>query len=169
MSFRSNKGQANFFVSLLINLNKIAPQNCLQGITCSPLQPYMPVQEVNKILLPCWVALCMNITSRVGSVPLSVVLCRMTLVWGPVSLFLCSGGALFNYFRKCQSQSAHVVSFLVKGYYFLCSVCVVAEGLGRLGEKVDGGQPGLLEGLLVFLRDRGNSLHPWQTFVIDSL
>lgn len=70
----------------------------------------------------------MNITDRTGSVHLNVH-CR-SLVWTPVPVFLCSGGALFNYFRKCWSQSAHVVSFLVKGYNFLCSVCVVAAGLG---------------------------------------
>lgn len=91
----------------------------------------------------------------------------MTLDWPPVPLFLCSRGAfVIYYFLKCYAQSAGALSFLIRGYYFLCSISIGAEGPGRLGERGEGGQPGLLEGLLVFLRDRGNGLHLWHTFVI---
>lgn len=60
-------------------------------------------------------------------------------------------------------------AFLFPNNTLLFSVlCVIAEGLGWRGERGEGGQPGQLEGLLVFLRDRGKGLQLWHTFVIDS-
>lgn len=100
----------------------------------------------------------------------------MTLDWLPVPMFLCSRGAfVINYFLKCLAQSARVVSLLKRGvwvwfFFFFCAVFVLEQGgLGWLGVWGEGGEPGPLEGLLVFQRDGGNGLHLWRTFVIDSL
>lgn len=168
MSFRSNKGQ--IFCEPVNHFMQNCYPSCGEWRVHFSSHVCLCRKWIKSCCLAGWLSVWTSLTGLGLSISMFTVdLCRMTLVWTPVPVFLCSGGALFNYFRKCWSQSAHVVSFLVKGYNFLCSVCVVAAGLGWLGEKVEGGQPGLLEGLLVFLRDRGNSLHPWQTFVIDSL
>lgn len=85
---------------------------------------------IKSCCLAGWLSVWTSLTGLGLSISMFTVgLCRMTLVWTPVPVFLCSGGALFNYFRKCWSQSAHVVSFLVKGYNFQCLCCSSRSGM----------------------------------------